>query len=140
MICSALRGLVLLAVAASLGFAPAPLPKAPKIPAGVKALYGDWHNPSQPTVVVSISATEFAYVNSGFRNNVYKLTLDAKKKPMWYDIRKPGANFVGLIKVEGDTLTVLYNLENTALAGGGRPVSFDSPGHREVYYRVKKKK
>ena len=41
MIRSALRGLVLLAVAASLGFAPAPLPKAPKVADAVKALYGD---------------------------------------------------------------------------------------------------
>jgi uncharacterized protein (TIGR03067 family) len=140
MIRSALRGLVLIAATASLGFAPAPLPKAPKVADAVKALYGDWHNPSQPTVVVSINETEFAYVNSGLRNNVYKLTLDATKKPMWYDIRKPGANFVGLIKVEGDTLTVLYNSEDTGIPGGRRPANFDSAGHREIYYRVKKKK
>jgi hypothetical protein len=135
-----LCGLALLAAVASLGFAPAPFPKKNKADARyAEALYGDWHNPKQPRVVVSISATEFAYINSGVRNNVYRLTLDVKKNPMWYDIRQGSRAFVGLIKVEGDTLTVKYNIEQKGVARGGRPMSFDGPGHVEVYYRVKKR-
>jgi hypothetical protein len=135
-----LCGLALLAAVVSLGFAPAPFPnkKKPNVrPA--EALYGDWHNPKQPSVVVSISPTEFAYINSGRRNNVYKLTLDVKKEPMWYDIRQGPRAFVGLIKVEGDTLTVKYNIEQKGAARDGRPLSFAGPGNVEVYYRVKKK-
>jgi uncharacterized protein (TIGR03067 family) len=132
----ALACLVLLAAVMSLASAPAPLPKKSK----AETLFGDWHNPRTPSVVVSISKTEFAYINSGARNNVYQLTLDMKKKPMWYDIRRGTLAFVGIIKVEKDTLTVRYNSEQKGVAGGGRPTSFTAPGHEEVYYRVKKKK
>ena len=89
-------------------------------------------------MVVNITPTEFAYVNSGARNNVYQLTLDANALHHRYDIRKPGANFVGIWKLEGDKLTLLYNGENVGLADGGRPAAFEAGGHREIYFRMKR--
>lgn len=133
---------VLLA-AAALGFAPAPfLVKPPRInPArsAIEALMGDWHNPAQPSVVVNITPTEFAYVNSGARNNVYNLTLDVTKTPFKYDIRRGGANFVGIWKIEGDKLTLHYLSEQRGLPDSGRPKSFESP-ITEVYVRKDPKK
>jgi hypothetical protein len=131
--------MLLLVVMASLGFAPAPFPKPPKPMRGaaaIKNLMGDWHNPASPSVVVNITPTEFAYVNSGVRNNVYKLTLDATVSPHKYDIRKSGANFVGIWKIEGDKLTLRYVGERRGAVDGGRPTRFEDTGHLEIYYRV----
>jgi uncharacterized protein (TIGR03067 family) len=135
--CRCLAG-ALLALQA-LAFAPAPfLVKPQKLtPAErvVQALFGDWHNPAQPSVVVNITPTEFAYVNSGVRNNVYKLTLDVTVTPYRYDIRREGANYVGIWKLEGDKLTVHYNGEQPMQPGQGRPTAFGVNGITEVYYR-----
>lgn len=131
------QALLLVVAAASLGFAPAPLPRPPRPP--VESLMGDWHNPARPSVVVNITPTEFAYVHSGARDNVYKLTLDVRSVPYKYDIRKPGSNIVGIWKIEGDKLTLQYHKERAAASDGGRPSSFKDvkdAGYREVYYRV----
>ena len=129
----------LLLAMASLGFAPLPFPRPPKqtpARAAAESLMGDWHNPSNPTVVVNITPAEFAYVNSGSRNNIYNLTLDLSKPPFKYDIRRGGANFVGIWKIEGDKLTLLYVSEQNRNPDGGRPVSFEAPGNREIYFRM----
>jgi hypothetical protein len=135
---------LLLAATATSGFAPAPFlppPKKASVKTAVDALMGDWHNPMQPSVVVNITPTEFAYVNSGARNNVYKLTLDVAAVPFKYDIRRGGANFVGIWKIEGDKLTLRYNAEQPGVANGGRPASFEAMvGHQEIYFRVGAKK
>jgi hypothetical protein len=135
---------LLLLAAASLGFAPVPfvvrpVKKTPEM-AARESLLGHWHNPASPSVVVDITPTELAYINSGVRNNVYRMTLDVTKVPFKYDCRKPGANFVGLWKIEGDKLTLYYNGERAGVADGGRPTSFTAGGMAEVYYRVKARK
>jgi uncharacterized protein (TIGR03067 family) len=132
-----------LLAAATSGFAPAPFlppPKKAAAKAEVDALMGDWHNPAIRSVVVNITPTEFAFINSGRRDNVYKLTLDVTKAPFKFDIRQPMRNFVGIWKVEGDKLTIRYNSERPGLPDGGRPTSFEAPGNQEVYSRVVGKK
>ena len=129
----------LLLAASSLGFAPLPFPRPPKKTPGTAAaesLLGNWHNPANPSVVVNITSREFAYVNSGSRNNVYVLTIDLGSPLFKYDIRRGGANYVGIWKIEGDKLTLLYNVERVGQPDGGRPLSFDAPGNREIYFRM----
>ncbi|MBY0228080.1 MAG: hypothetical protein K2W96_02250 [Gemmataceae bacterium] len=126
-------------LAASLGFAPLPFPRPPKktpARAAVEELMGKWHNPAQPSVVVDITPTEYAFINSGVRNNVYKLTLDTSAAPFKFDIRKAGANFVGIWKIEGDKLSVRYASERVGAVDGGRPTAFNDGGTVETYFRM----
>lgn len=136
-----MRLFLLLCSCAALAFAPLPFPRPPKKKPGmaaIEALMGHWHNPGSPSVVVDISPTEYAFINSGRRDNVYNLVLDASKTPFKFDIQKPDGTrrFVGIWKVEGDKLTVRYASANKGVADEGRPTTFDGVGSfTETYSR-----
>ncbi len=127
------------AAALSLAFAPAPLPK-PLKPPKVPDWFGTWDQVGHPSVTFEITATHMTYHNAGGSPNAYFLTFDANKSPKTYDVsRQPGTvSFVGIWKVEGDTLTICYQG-----AGSSRPTAFGAPGgrasgHVETFTRKKR--
>jgi uncharacterized protein (TIGR03067 family) len=67
----------------------------------------------------------------------YALVIDGTKRPATYDLSGigTGAKFLGIWRLEGDTLTLCYNS-----FGLGRPTAFEGPGKgtfTEVYRRIK---
>ena len=128
-------GLLLLALL-SLAFAPAPFPRRQRPQA---RLEGRWLLVTGPNrgVEMLIEPARMTFLHRS--PVVYRLTLDAQKRPARYDIAYPGrseAAFLGIYKVDGDTLVLCSNL-----AGHGRPTAFEGLGRGssiEVYKRVKR--
>lgn len=133
------RRLFLLAVALSLAFAPAPLPKRPsrgKDSLSVESLLGTWratdlYNTPNKTRLdpdsngvghVTVTATQWAFARTA-GPGAYDMTLDSGKVPAEINFMHAGQKEPygrGLIRREGNTIRVLYNW-------GPRPTSFDNP-------------
>lgn len=74
-----------------------------------------------------------------------KITLDAGKRPAWFDISPVGGkvgakgaigSLLGVVKVSGDTMTWTY-----AAAGGPRPTTIDGKlGERQYRYTLRRVK
>ncbi len=130
--------LFLTAVAFVLGFAPAPFPRPGRRIDDTRGLEGTWMRPAGGSQII-IKRGQMIY-NPGPRPYVYLLKLDLARKPAAYDITGApggpvaGRAFLGICKMEGDTLTLCYNA-----ASKGRPANFVGPGQgmfTEVYKRA----
>ena len=124
-----MRQVLLLVVVLLIGFAPAPFPRPARTKPKVgNDMVGYWGPNGQLMVTEDVM---FYYPPGG---NEYVLKVNANASPKTYDITgKPGGNaagreYVGIYKIEGDTLTLCY-------VGGktGRPTSFQNQGITEVY-------
>src|SRR5438477_608592 len=129
-----MRFCVLLFVVMTVAFAPAPFPRAERRGGRpVNEMVGTWKG----TYEITITADRLNY-STGFE---YELRLDTSVRPRAYDIRgvgqaNDGWEFLGIYKVEGDTLTLCYNGRGRLV----RPTAFDGPGKgdiTEVYKRVR---
>lgn len=132
--CRYLALIVLLA--SSLAFAPAPLAKPERRPKPITGMEGTWQGSSR----LLITATRLTY-HPHESPIEYVLAVNTKVFPMTYDIRSVNRvgdrwDYHGIFRIDGDTLTLCYNG-----AGSGRPSSFDGPGKgtfTEVYKRMGK--
>jgi uncharacterized protein (TIGR03067 family) len=131
-----MRVLALLALAlAGLGHAaPAPLPRSQRRAAVVSpSMEGSWR--SDRPMQVSASHVTFGDVSAPPYCTV---AFGRSARPATFDLlplQGGAAMWLGIYKVEGDTLTICYNR-----ASSGRPTDFDGPGkgqHTEVFQRVR---
>jgi uncharacterized protein (TIGR03067 family) len=127
------RCVLLLLAVCCLAFAPAPLPRAQRRAAALPSMEGEWRS-DRPMLV---TATHLTF--GGASDPPYcKVAMDRAARPATFDLlslRDGEAMWLGVYKVEGDTLTICYNQ-----ALYGRPTGFDGPGkgqHTEVFRRVK---
>src|SRR3954451_17043318 len=96
---------LLLAVAA-LAFAPAPLPRRGRPADPAPAMDGLWRGPNEMRV------TADRVVFDGDPGFTYALSFDRAAGPAAYDVLSATSvepQFVGIYKVEGDTLTVTFS-------------------------------
>jgi uncharacterized protein (TIGR03067 family) len=126
--------LLLVLALSSLAFAPAPLPRPPK-KAAEPSWLGEWLQNNSPRVTLEVTPTSLTYHNAGGPPSAYGLTFDDKKAPKTYDLLRGGnVAFVGIYKVEGDTLTLCYRG-----VGQPRPTSFDKGGGTIEIFTKKKR-
>ena len=129
-----MRTSLLLLVLLSLAFAPAPFPRRQRRPDEAKKILGMWLGPNR----LLIEPGRLTY-HPGANSSFYHLRIDASRRPATYDIGMGSPDrpdFLGIFKVEGDTLTLCYNP-----ASRGRPTAFTGPGRGfqiEVYKRAKR--
>jgi uncharacterized protein (TIGR03067 family) len=124
--------LLILTATLSLAFAPAPFPKfqRPSRAAAIAPLEGRWDGVQW----LLVTPTRLTY-HAGQASQGYDLRFDPRARPATYDLREDGSGrgFLGIYRIDGDTLTFCYNEE-----GKGRPTAFDGPGKgqfTEVYKR-----
>jgi uncharacterized protein (TIGR03067 family) len=129
--------LLLTAALLSLAFAPAPLPRPARKPPPGLPIQGSWDQVGHPTVTLVVTHDSLSYVNSDRPPSAYGFRCDPTKEPKTYDLRYPAGGqvaYVGIYKVEGETLTLYYRS-----VGQGRPASFERPGgHKETFTRAKR--
>src|SRR5262249_52816169 len=124
---------LLLLSLSSLAFAPAPLPRAQRQAAASPSMEGSWHS-DRPMLV---SATHVTFGDAS-APPYSRVVVDRAARPAAFDLvplRGGEAMWLGIYKVEGQTLTICYNE-----ASRGRPTGFDGPGkgqHTEVFRRVR---
>jgi uncharacterized protein (TIGR03067 family) len=129
-----MRRLLPLIALLMLGLAPAPFPKG-ALPGVGAALVGQWEGPYR--MVITPGRITFPE-----RDTAYLLSTDPRKDPRAFDMRgipatcTQSVSFVGIYKLEGDTLTLCFRP-----LGESRPVAFEGPrrtGAVLVFRRVKR--
>src|SRR5438874_11389922 len=125
-----MRRFLPLLVLLSLAFAPAPFPRTQRqsAPALAPTMEGSWR--SQRPMQVSATHVIFGEPSAPPYCTV---SSDRSARPATFDLVElvGQAQWQGIYKVEGDTLTICYNQ-----ARFGRPTAFDGPGkgqHTEVF-------
>jgi uncharacterized protein (TIGR03067 family) len=126
--------LLLSAVLLSLAFAPAPLPRPVRKPPD-PPIQGSWDQVGSPTVTLVVTNDSLTYVNKDRAPSAYGFRCDPRSSPPTYDLLRSGRSaFIGIYRIEGETLTLYYRSARQA-----RPTSFDDPGAiRETFRRVKR--
>ena len=129
------RCVLLLLLTLATGFAPAPFPRAERRPGKpVNEAIGLWSENS----TLEVTHDRLTYHPGTSGKCEYELRLNLAVRPIAYEIRgvagtsTAGRNYHGILKVEGDKLTLAYNAE-----GSERPGNFHS-GIVEVYKRVRR--
>src|SRR4051812_19105797 len=124
------RSILLLIVALTAGFAPAPLPRSERHPANgfANEVLGHWESGGSK---LHITPNRFTHSE----DYDYEMKVDRGAKPPAFDLlgigrQNKGWVFKGIYKVEGDNLILVYNMGETS----ARPASFESPSR--VYKRV----
>src|SRR4051812_41349847 len=110
----------------SLAFAPAPFPREDRRNRGGPGMEGTWHGFQR----LEVTQTRLTYW-AGNNNATYELRVDRTARPATYDVNEFGTGsrkFLGIYKVEGDTLTICYREPEK-----GRPTTFDGGGYLEVF-------
>ena len=134
-------------VLSSLAFAPAPVYRAkPDRRTDLEKIQGEWvrvsiltdgkrHEEAVGSVVPTIKGDTMAF---GSPNDTWRLTLDATKSPKQFDGRRLESDmyFVGVYKLEGDSLVVCWHLSKSE---SDRPASFD-PAQPNVWLHVFERK
>ena len=130
-----MRRVVLLCVVLTVAFSPAPFPRTQRKPAApANQMIGLWEGGSK----LRITADRLQYHPDTPSTCDYHLKVDLSATPATYDIAgvegssTSGRTYVGIWRVEGDTLTIYYTSGN-----GPRPASFSSGGISETYNRVR---
>jgi len=117
-----MRKVALLLAAVALGFAPAPFPRPDRNKDDLKEMRGDWAQVSlnvagQGRTVGSytlrIDGDRLTWLSEEKAFVAWAVTLDSRKKPKSINATGvegsvKGAAFVGVYKLEGDTLTICY--------------------------------
>jgi uncharacterized protein (TIGR03067 family) len=128
-----MRRAVLLLAVLCLAFAPAPFPRTQRQAPASPSMEGSWHS-SRP---MQVSATHVTFGDASAAP-YSRVALDRAARPATFDLlplQGGEAMWLGIYKVEGQTLTICYNQ-----ATRGRPTGFDCPGkgqHTEVFRRVR---
>jgi uncharacterized protein (TIGR03067 family) len=111
----------------SLGFAPAPLPKADDSKALqgtwviTKAQYGASDDRSTVGLHAVIKGNNITFLRKGKPTASWDMTLDPKKKPKALDLKRGPRAFACIYEVRGNTLTFSYYLSGKP---GERPTRF----------------
>ena len=131
------RTLLLLALLASLGFAPAPFLEKKRKRSPIDELQGSWFGKSGSEArIVGDNLTY--YQNGAATGPSYALTLNPTASPREYDARGVGKwsslKFDGIYKIEGDTLTMC-----SVPTGGIRPKTFVAVGSAGLYIMKRRK-
>jgi uncharacterized protein (TIGR03067 family) len=120
------RAALLGAAGLALAFAPAPFPKPDPSKAELKRLQGTWVQTlctrggtpvavaSQGELTVVIAGDRMTYNAAGGGGSEWVITLDARTKHRIMDLtgvgRSAGNNFLGVYRLQGDTLTLCSRL------------------------------
>src|SRR5262249_39134114 len=140
-------GVLLSMVLLTLGFAPAPLPRAERRPQPTSELDGLWSGGysytgklEQNNIVVRITRGRMIYHPEQDKPDVYDLRIDRSVSPTRYRLDgvagtpAQGYRLRGIIRVEGDLLKLSFKETDQPW-----PTAFEGAGkgqHGEVYRRV----
>jgi uncharacterized protein (TIGR03067 family) len=127
-----MRTVLVLLVALSLAFAPAPFPRSARKPAG-PTMEGAWRNENNHAITLTVTSDTMHFGHSqAAPERPYNLTFNASTNPKRFAITHAGgAAFVGIYRINGDVLTLHYRPAHRPY-----PTSFDEGDvFREVYVR-----
>jgi uncharacterized protein (TIGR03067 family) len=124
-----MRPCVLLLLAASLAFAPAPLAKPGPTEKDLKRLQGVWQGVESRELEARVEGDKLSYYRDGKLVTAYRIALDAAQRPRSLDLvgigggARDGRTYRCIYEIDGDTLKTASNGWSEP-----RPRTFDGPG------------